>query len=199
MNRLDAKKDHYRNLAHALGYRSRSAFKLIELNKKYRIIKRHFFVLDLGCSPGGWMQVSKKLVGSKGKVVGIDISDMDEIKGTYFIKTNINYSKNTVDNLIKYFGRKIDSVICDISPQVIGVRSIDHIKQIELINKCVTIMDSILSENGNALFKVFDGEHAQQFKSDLKSKFMKFKTTKPKSSRKSSSETYCVGLGYLND
>jgi len=196
VNKLDAKTDHYRNLARTLGYRSRSAFKLLELNKKYRIIKRNFFVLDLGCAPGGWMQVSKKLVGSQGKVVGVDISNIDEIKGTHFIKTDIYYSQN-MDNLIKYFGRKIDSVICDISPQVIGVRSLDHIKQIELINKCVQIMDSILSKNGNALFKVFDGEHAQQFKRDLKSRFIKFKTTKPKSSRKSSSETYCVGLGYL--
>ncbi|MCY3854231.1 MAG: 23S rRNA (uridine(2552)-2'-O)-methyltransferase [Thaumarchaeota archaeon] len=198
MKQLDSKTDHYRNLAHKLGYRSRSAFKLIELNKKYKIIKRNFFVLDLGCAPGGWMQVSKKLVGIKGKIVGIDVSNMNEITGTYFIKTDIHLKINT-EILINHFGRKIDSVICDIAPKVIGIRALDHVRQIDLINKCVKIMDSVLTKNGNALFKVFDGEHAQKFKHDLKPKFLRFKVTKPKSSRKSSSETYCIGLGYLYD
>jgi len=86
MKLIDAKKDHYRKLAREEGYRSRASYKLKELNKSYRIIGAGHFVLDLGCAPGGWMQVAAKIVGNKGKVMGIDSSYVEEIPGTIYSK-----------------------------------------------------------------------------------------------------------------
>jgi len=98
MKLIDARKDHYRKLAHEQGYRSRSAFKLMELNKSYRIIGSGFNVIDLGCAPGGWTQVATKLVGNRGKVMGVDISYVEEISGAEIIRGDIEND----DILIKF-------------------------------------------------------------------------------------------------
>src|SRR5574338_1650569 len=89
MKLLDARKDHYRKLAHEQGYRSRAAYKLKELNEAYRIIGAGFYVLDLGCAPGGWTQMALKYVGNKGKVMGIDTSYVEDIPGAYILKDSI--------------------------------------------------------------------------------------------------------------
>ena len=196
MKLIDAKKDHYRRLAHEQGYRSRSAFKLIELNKSYRIIGSGFYVLDLGCAPGGWTQVAKKLVGNKGKVMGIDKSYVDEISGTQIITGDIE-SDDVVDEIFSYFEGKVNCVICDLSPQVTGNWSVDHAKQISLNYAAAKIMDQVLTPKGNALFKVFDGEYTNEFYQYIKKKFSKVKLKKPKASRKPSSELYCICLGYI--
>jgi len=196
MKLIEARKDHYRNLAHEQGYRSRSAFKLKELNKSYRIIGSGFYVLDLGCAPGGWVQMASEYVGNQGKVMGIDTSYVEEIPRTYIIKENIE-SETVVDDIISYFGRKINSLICDLSPQVSGNWSVDHAKQISLNYSAVKLMDQVLAKKGNALFKVFDGEYADEFYHFMKKKFVKVKLTKPKASRKPSSEVYCVCLAYI--
>ncbi len=196
MKQSDIKKDYYRNLAHKLGYRSRAAFKLIEINNTYKIIKKNFYVLDLGCAPGGWVQVAVRIVGEKGKIMGVDLSDVKKVPGMYFLKKNIQ-SEPIIGDVFEYFGKKVDTVICDISPKVIGTWSLDHMRQISLNYICAKVMDSVLCKKGNALFKVFDGEYSSQFRNYLKQKFVKFKVTKPKSSRKSSSEIYCICIGYL--
>ncbi len=195
MKLIDARKDHYRKLAHEQGYRSRSAFKLKELNKSYRIIGSGFNVLDLGCAPGGWTQVASKLVGNKGKVMGVDISYVEEISGAEIIRGDIE-NDDMIDEIDSYFGGKVNSVICDLSPQVTGNWSVDHAKQISLIYSAARIMEQVLANKGNALFKVFDGEYTIEFYQYVKKKFSKVKMTKPKASRKPSSELYCICLGY---
>jgi 23S rRNA (uridine2552-2'-O)-methyltransferase len=197
MKLIDARKDHYRKLAHEEGFRSRSSYKLKELNKSYRIIGSGFYVLDLGCAPGGWTQVASKLVGNKGKVMGIDTSYVEEIPRAYVIRGDIE-NEDLIDDVLSYFERKINSVICDLSPQVTGNWSVDHAKQISLNYSAAKIMEQVLAKKGNALFKVFDGEYTQEFYQFLKKKFSKVKMTKPKASRKPSSELYCICLGYLN-
>ena len=196
MKLIDARKDHYRKLAHEQGYRSRSAFKLLELNKSYRIIGSGFYVLDLGCAPGGWTQVASKLVGNQGKVMGIDESYVEEIPDVCIIKGDID-NESVIQDILSYFGMKINSVICDLSPQVTGYWSVDHSKQISLNYAAVKIMDEVLAKKGNALFKVFDGDYSNEFYQYIKKKFSKVKLTKPKASRKPSSEMYCICLGYL--
>lgn len=195
MKLIDARKDHYRKLAHDEGYRSRSAYKLKELNKSYRIIGAGFSVLDLGCAPGGWIQVARKLVGNQGKVMGVDLSYVEEIRGVEIIKGDIE-SDEILDDIESYFGGRINSVICDLSPQVSGNWSVDHAKQISLNYSAMKIMDEVLAKKGNALFKVFDGEFTQEFYQQIKKKFAKVKMTKPLASRKPSSELYCICLGY---
>ena len=195
MKLIDARKDHYRKLAHEEGYRSRSSYKLKELNKSYRIIGSGFYVLDLGCAPGGWTQVAVKIVGNKGKVMGIDTSYVEEIPKAQVIRGDIE-NEDVVDEILTYFGRKINSVICDLSPQVTGNWSVDHAKQISLNYSAAKIMEKVLANKGNALFKVFDGDFTNEFYQYIKKKFSKVKMTKPKASRKPSSELYCICLGF---
>ena len=195
MKLIDARRDHYRKLAHEQGYRSRSAYKLIELNKAYRLIGPGFYVLDLGCAPGGWIQVASQLVGNQGKVLGIDSSYVEDIPGADIIRANID-DESIVAEILEYFKQKVNSVICDLSPNITGNWSVDHAKQISLNYSCAKIMDNVLAYKGNALFKVFDGEYSNEFRDYLKKKFAKVKLTKPKASRKPSSELYFVCLGY---
>jgi len=196
MKLIDAKKDHYRKLAHEQGYRSRASYKLKELNKSYRIIGAGHFVLDLGCAPGGWMQVAAKIVGNKGKVMGIDRSYVEEIPGTFILRASID-DDNIVKDIFDYFGEKVNTVICDLSPQVTGNWSVDHASQISLNYSAVKIMEQVLEKKGNSLFKVFDGEFSNEFYHYMKKKFLRVKLTKPKASRKPSSELYCICLGYI--
>lgn len=196
MKLIDARKDHFRKLAREEGYRSRATYKLRELNNAYRIIGPGFYVLDLGCAPGSWTQVAVKLAGNKGKVMGIDTLYVEDIPGAYIIQGDIE-NESIVDEILSYFERKVNAVICDISPQVIGKWSVDHAKQISLNYSCAKIMEKVLVHKGNAVFKVFDGEYSNEFRDYLKEKFVKIKLTKPKASRKPSSELYYVCLGYL--
>ena len=195
MKLADARKDHYRRLAHEQGFRSRSAFKLKELNQSYRLIGPGFYVLDLGCAPGGWTQVAVKLVGNQGKVMGVDLSYVEEIQGAHIVRDNIE-NEHLVDDVLSYFGRKVGAVICDLSPQVTGNWSVDHARQISLNYDCTKIMDKVLAHRGNAVFKVFDGEYSLEFRDYVKKKFARINLTKPDASRKQSSELYCVCMGF---
>ena len=195
MKLIDARRDYYRKLAHEQGFRSRSAYKLKELNQSYRIIGPGFYVLDLGCAPGGWTQMAVRLAGNKGKVMGIDLSYVEEIPHAHIIREDIE-DVTITDEIMEYFERKVNAVICDLSPQVTGNWSVDHAKQISLNYSSTKIIDIVLAHKGNALFKIFDGEYSMEFRDYVKKKFSRINLTKPKASRKQSSELYCVCLGY---
>ena len=197
MKLIDARKDHYRKLANVEGYRSRSSYKLKELDKSYRIIGVGHYVLDLGCAPGGWTQVAVQLAGNKGKVMGVDTSFVEEISGAYIIKSDI-YDDSVIKEILSFFGKKVNVVICDLSPQVTGNWSVDHSTQISSNYAAAKIMEQVLEKKGNALFKVFDGEYSNEFYQYMRKKFSKIKLKKPKVSRKQSSELYCICLGYLS-
>ena len=195
MKPIDAKRDHYRKLAREQGYRSRATYKLLELNNSYRIIGPGFYVVDLGCAPGGWSQVAVKLAGNKGKVVGVDMDYMEDLPGAYFFRGSVE-DESVADEVLEYLGSKANAVICDIAPHVSGHWSVDHAKQISLNYSCSKIMDRVLMHKGNALFKVFDGEYSMEFRDYLKKKFAKVQMRKPNASRKPSSEMYYICLGY---
>lgn len=197
MKLIDARKDQFRRLAREQGYRSRAAFKLKELNKAYRILGAGFYVLDLGCAPGGWTQIAVKSVGNQGKVMGVDTAFVEDIPGAEFLRASIE-DESIVEEILEYFGRKVNAVICDLSPQVTGNWTMDHAKQISLNYDATKIMEQVLTNKGNAVFKVFDGEYSNEFRDYLKKKFSRVKITKPLASRKASSELYYVCLGYLN-
>ncbi len=195
MKLIDARKDHYRRLAREQGYRSRSAYKLKELNRSYRVIGPGFYVLDLGCAPGGWTQMAAKLAGNTGKVMGVDLAYVEEVPGARIIRGDIG-DESVVDEVMEYFGRKVNAVISDLSPQVTGNWSVDHARQISLNYASAKIIDGVMARKGNAIFKVFDGEYSMEFKGYVGKKFSRVSLTKPKASRKQSSEVYYVCLGY---
>ena len=191
MKLIDARKDQYRRLAHEQGFRSRAAYKLKELNQSYRLIGPGFYVLDLGCAPGGWSQMAAKLTGNQGKVMGIDLSYVEEIPNVHLLQADIE-DEFVIEEIMEYFGRKVNAVICDLSPKVSGNWSVDHAKQISLNYDCTKIMDQVLANKGNAVFKVFDGEYSMEFRDYIKKKFARINLTKPKASRKQSSELYLL-------
>ena len=191
----EAKRDHYRRLAKEQGYRSRAAYKLKQLNKAYRIIGPGFVVLDLGCAPGGWLQVAVQAAGNRGKVIGIDISYVEEIHGTEILRADIE-NDGIHEEIANAAGRKVNAIVCDLSPQVIGSWSVDHARQISLNYSAAVIMERALAPKGNAVFKVFDGPYASEFGAYVAKKFAKTNMTKPSASRKASSEVYAVCLGY---
>lgn len=196
MKLQDARRDQYRRLAHEQGYRSRAAYKLKELNRSYRIIGPGFYVLDLGCAPGGWTQMAVRLAGNRGKVVGVDTSYVEEVPGAHIVRRDIA-EEGLADLVISYFGRKANAVVCDLSPKVSGNWSVDHARQISLNYDCARIMGAVLARRGNAVFKVFDGQYSAEFRDYVREQFAKFHSTKPKASRKQSSELYYVCLGYV--
>ena len=151
----------------------------------------------MGCAPGGWSQVAHKIAGNQGKVLGIDLSFVEEIPGVEIIRGDIE-DPDILEQIQSFFNRKVDSVICDLSPNVSGNWSVDHAAQISLNYTAEKLMEKTLSNKGNALFKVFDGEYSSEFYEFIKKKFIKTKLTKPKASRKPSSELYCICMGFLN-
>ncbi len=195
MRLIDARKDYYRRLAREQGYRSRAAYKLKELNKSYRIIGPGFYVLDLGCAPGGWTQVAVGLAGNRGRVMGVDSAYVEDIPGANLLRADVE-DKDLIYDIMEYFGRRINAVISDMSPSVTGNWSVDHARQISLNYSCSKIMDAVLAPGGNALFKVFDGEYSGEFRQYMAGKFARTKITKPKASRKPSSELYLACMGF---
>lgn len=191
----DARRDHYRRMAREQGYRSRSAYKLKELNNSYRLIGPGFAVLDLGCAPGGWTQVAVRLAGNRGRVVGVDKAYVDELEGAEFMREDVG-DEGISDEILERLGRRADAVISDVSPHVSGNWSVDHAVQVSLNYSCARVMGHVLNRGGNALFKVFDGPYSDEFRDFLRKRFARVKPTKPKASRKPSSEMYFVCMGY---
>jgi 23S rRNA (uridine2552-2'-O)-methyltransferase len=191
----DARKDHYRKLAKDKGYRSRSAYKLLQLNNSYHIFRQRNKVIDLGCAPGGWLQVAIKEVGSCGKVIGIDLKEVKPLEGAIILHGNIE-DHGIIDGVIKILNSKADVVLSDLSPNVSGIWGIDHARQISLTKSAFSVAQKILKENGNAIFKVFEGDLLNEVKDDLNSNFLKVLLTKPGASRQQSSELYIVCLKF---
>ena len=186
-----ALRDQYRKLARDEGYRSRSSYKLLELNKKYNILKKDDSILDIGCAPGGWLQVSKKYSDPNGKVVGIDINPVKPIHGISIIQADIE-DPNILQIIRKRFPTPFDVVLSDLSPKVSGIWHFDHERQISLSLTALQISTKILKPGGIAVFKIFQGKYSSNVKQEASKVFSKVTTSKPKASRQKSSEFYLV-------
>ena len=193
------RKDSYYKRAKSEGYKSRAAYKLMELNKKYSLIKKGDAILDAGAAPGGWTQVALELVGKKGKVVGIDLLDVDGIENQNFnfIKGDLT-EKDTLELALSYCSR-YDVVISDAAPNTSGQKFADHIRSVELVTIVYDFAVKILKPNGNFLFKLFDGQEKQSLMVDLKKNFKMVKIVKPDSTRKTSFEIYIVCKGFKGE
>ena len=195
MKLSDARKDYYRRLAKDKGYRSRSAYKLEQLNNSYHILSPSDKVIDFGCAPGGWLQIILEEVGPYGKVVGIDIQDIKPINGAIILRADIE-DQTITDSILRMLNSKADVALSDLSPKVSGIWDIDHARQISLTRSAFTIVQKVLREDGSAIFKVFEGELLNELKLDLKNNFRKVIVGKPHASRQKSSEFYLVCLHF---
>ena len=188
-------KDIYFQRSRAQGYRSRSAFKLIEMNKKFNFLKKSTVLLDLGSSPGGWSQVASKTV-TNGKILAVDIKFMDKIKNVEFINEDFLFEE-THKKIINHFKLKIDVVLSDMAANTSGNKSLDSYKTGELCLKSMVLASKILKNDGVFLSKFFMGTIFQEIKEKANKYFKKVINYKPLSSKKESKEIYIYCKGIL--
>ena len=181
-------KDPYFKKSKILGYRSRASFKLIELNDKFRFIKKNINLLDLGAYPGGWSQVISK-INTGGKILSVDIKDIEPIKNVSFLKCDI-FQKDTKKKIIDFFNEKIDVIVSDMAADTTGNKSLDSIRTNQLCTEIINFCTKILKPEGVLVSKVFMGTDFIEVKDLAKSTFKIVNFFKPKSSKDESKETY---------
>ena len=186
--RIKQHRDQFFKKSKTLGYRSRASFKLIELNKKYKFIKKNTNLLDLGSTPGGWSQVVSQIIRT-GKIMSIDIKKMEPIKDVRFFKGDILSSK-TKSVIIEHFRSNLDVILSDMAADTTGNKSLDSIRTNQLCADVINFSKEMLKPKGVLVSKMFMGDDFLEVKNLAKSVFTKVNFFKPESSRKESKETY---------
>ncbi len=174
------------------GYRSRSAYKLIELHEKDRLIKPGMRVLDLGSAPGGWSQVAGKLVGAKGRVLATDILPMSSIANVDFVQGDFNENA-VVDQLLGWLdGGKFDLIVSDIAPNITGIDSADQAGSIYFLELALDFVRKTLKPGATFVAKMFQGAGSDEYLKELRKSFARVLIRKPSASRAESREVYIV-------
>jgi 23S rRNA (uridine2552-2'-O)-methyltransferase len=187
--------DPYVRAAKQEGYRSRAAFKLVELDSKFRFLKKGARVLDLGAAPGGWTQVAVKRLGEKGVVVGADILEMEPISGATIFQCDLLDPK-TPDMLKDALGGPADVVLTDMAAPTTGHRATDHLRTVALFEAALDVANDVLRPGGIFVGKVFQGGASGELLARVKKMFRDVKHVKPPASRAESVELYLVATGF---
>ena len=172
------------------GYRARSAYKLIEINEKFKIFKGGMCVLDIGAAPGSWSQYVSKIV-KNGKIISVDLKKMSEIENTIQIKGDFT-TQETQDEIKNYLDKKFDVVMSDMAVNTTGIKNIDSIQTGELCKEVMTFSKDVISNNGFLISKIFMGSSFNEIVALGKKIFKEVKVFKPKSSRKDSKESFII-------
>jgi len=184
--------DEFVKKAQKEGYRSRAAYKLLEIIGKDQIIKTGFKVLDLGAAPGGWSQVAIKIVGKTGQVIATDILPVESITNVYFLQGDFT-EEGIYEKLLSLTKeQKINVVLSDMAPNMSGQISIDQPKSMYLAELALDMATKVLSQNGHFVVKVFQGEGFDTFIQNARKNFKKVVIRKPKASRPRSKEVYLI-------
>ena len=189
-------KDEYVKKAQQEGYRSRAAFKLLEIQERDRLLKPGQTVVDLGAAPGGWSQIAKQIVGAEGAVVALDILEMEPLQGVGFIQGDFREDGPLEQLTDVLAGRQVDLVISDMAPNVSGMSVVDQPRAIYLCELALDFAKQVLKPGGGLVVKVFQGEGFDQYIRDLRICFRQVVTRKPSASRSKSREVYLVAQGY---
>jgi 23S rRNA (uridine2552-2'-O)-methyltransferase len=188
--------DPYVKQAQKDGYRSRSSYKLIQLNEKDRLVRPGMLVVDLGSAPGGWSQVAARLVGAKGRVLATDILPMEPLKNVDFIQGDFT-EESVLKQVLDWLGdNKPDVVLSDIAPNISGIDSADQASSIYLVELALDMARQVLKPKGDFVAKVFQGAGSEEFLKDLRTSFDKVLIRKPAASRSRSREVYMVAKGF---
>jgi 23S rRNA (uridine2552-2'-O)-methyltransferase len=189
--------DEYALLAKQNNYRSRAAFKLLEIENQYNLLSQANNVLDLGAAPGSWLQVAQKYANIK-NIIGVDINEIKPLDGIKTIKGDFldDDVKNQLLELLN--NKKVDLVLCDIAPYTSGHKNTDHIRLINILEDILIFLEKNLAPNGNFVAKLFFGENIDELKKKYLSRFTKIKFVKPKASRRDSVEQYMICKGFIN-
>ncbi|MED5485285.1 MAG: RlmE family RNA methyltransferase [Candidatus Thermoplasmatota archaeon] len=186
------RRDSWRKMAKNSGYRARSAFKLIQIQKKFNLIREGDNVLDVGSHPGGWSQVSVEFEGNGGYVVGVDLEPCEPVDGCLFIVgdiTDLETQKRTIE---AFSDSMINTVVSDISPNLTGNWSRDQIISLQLVASVFDFSLPLLCPGGNFVTKIFQGEGIEKLIQLVKPRFSSVKRYSPEASRNSSSEVYLI-------
>lgn len=190
------RKDAYYRKAKQEGYRSRAAYKLKEIDARYRILKKGFVVADIGCTPGGWSQVAVETIGKQGLVVGVDILKMNPIGGENFVFICGDFNLPEVRDEMKKVGKGgFDIVLSDIAPNTSGIKVRDQALSLGLCRKVYELSLEAMKNGGDLLMKIFQGGDMDALLDELRRSFRKVKILKPQSSRKESGEIYLLAQG----
>jgi len=195
----ERRREHFYRMAKQLKLRSRAAFKLQQLDRRYGLLRRGDVVVDLGAAPGGWLQVSRERVGDEGFVLGVDIQQIAKLPYDNITTLVSDITDEATPELIrKKLPRAADIVLSDASPKISGVWDVDHARSIELARAALAIAGAVLAPGGRLLVKVFQGDLFDDFVSDVKMKFSFVKVSKPAASRKGSAEAYVIAKGFAS-
>lgn len=191
--------DPYVARARAEGWRSRAAYKMLELNEKHNLLKPGMRIVDLGCAPGGWLQVAAKATGSSSHnplIVGIDYLEMESVPGTIILQKDFNDDDAPAQLIAAMGGHKVDVVMSDMAAPTTGHKPTDHIRIIALVEIASDFACDILKPGGTFVAKVFQGGTEHQLLSSLKKRFESTLHAKPPASRKDSAEAYLIARGF---
>ena len=183
-------RDQFFKKAKVLGYRSRAAFKLIELNKKFNFIKKNSNLLDIGSTPGGWSQIASKII-TNGKILAVDITPMEKLDNVIFFNDDFSEEK-TKDKIFKIFNDKIDVIVSDMAENTTGNKTVDSIRTNSLCSDVINFSLKMLKNKGSLVCKLFMGEDFLEVKNLAKKNFKNVDFFKPESSRSESKETYII-------
>lgn len=187
--------DPYVRMAQQQGLRSRSAFKLLEMQEKYGLIEPGMTVVDLGAAPGGWCQVVRPLVGAQGRVIGLDLLEMEPLPDVEFIQGDFTEDEPLAELERALQGRKVDLVLSDMAPNMSGMAAIDQAKAMYLAELALDFVREHLRPGGDFLIKLFQGADFDGFVREVRSLFDKVLVRKPKASRARSREVYLLARG----
>ncbi len=187
--------DPYVKRAKAEGWRSRAAFKLLEMDEKFHFLKPGARIVDLGCAPGGWLQVSAKTAGKKGRIVGIDYLHVPAVAGAGILEMDF-LDEDAPDRLKEMLGGQADVVLSDMAAPTTGHQSTDHLRIVALAEAALDFAEDVLAPGGAFVCKVFAGGAEGELLTRLKQNFALVKHAKPKASRSDSAEKYVVATGF---
>lgn len=189
--------DPFVQLAQKEGYRSRAAYKLLEINDKDHLIKPGMVVVDLGATPGGWCQVAGAIVGQGGKVIALDLLPLEPLRGVEFIQGDFRDEAVLRKLEASLQGMPVGLVISDMAPNFSGVGAVDQDRCIYLAELAMEFAFEHLNSDGSFLVKVFQGTGFEAYMNTMRTRFKRVVTRKPKASRDRSSEVYLLGTGKL--
>jgi len=183
--------DHYFKKAKQEGYRSRAAYKLLELQRRFRVMKPGDFVVDLGAAPGGWLQVAAEIVGPAGKVIGVDLQPIETFRGPNILLLQGDITEaETQGKINELFGGPVHCVLSDLAPKLSGIRDADTAHCLDLNRAALAAATGLLRRGGALLVKSFIGDELQAFTLELKKCFSSVQRTRPEATRQGSSEFY---------
>ena len=189
--------DEYVHQSKIDGYRSRAAYKLLEMQEKLKIIKPGQTVIDLGAAPGSWTQIVQEIVSKQGKskVVAIDLLEIEPLEGVEFLQADFTEEK-TINWLREQVPNGADVVLSDMAPNTTGQKSLDHLRIMGLCEEVFLFASEVLKPGGGVICKVFQGGTEQELLKQIRAQYTTVKHVKPEASRKGSAELYVVALGF---